>query len=135
MNVTAKEALVRELTQLLHERAGLDKRIAGTQRALKEITRTELEGGSKELPYLNGRISGHALQVLKERGATPRPELVEMLKRGGAGILNKNQMKEINKALDRCLEIGTIRETSSGLVLVHPTKPVKKSGLFGKKKA
>lgn len=134
MNVTAKEALVRELAQLIQERSGIDKRIAARERSLKELTRSELESASTQLPYLNGRISTHAKKILEERGAVPRSDLMEILQKGGAGVLNKNQRKEIDKALERCLSIGTIRETPTGLVSAEPGKPVKKSTLFSKKK-
>lgn len=134
MNVTAKEALVRELAQLIQERSGIDKRIAARERSLKELTRSELESASTQLPYLNGRISTHAKKILEERGSVPRSDLMEILQKGGAGVLNKNQKKEIDKALERCLSIGTIRETPTGLVNAEPGKPVKKSALFSKKK-
>lgn len=131
---SSREALLRELAQLIHERAGIDKRISARERSLKELTRSELENASVQLPYLNGRISAHAKKILEERGAIPRSELVEILQKGGAGVLNKNQRKEIDKALERCLSIGTIRETSTGLANAAPAKPVKKPSLFQKKK-
>lgn len=134
MTATGKEVLVKELAEMIQARVFLDKRIESQKRAIKELTRSELENSSRALPYLNGRISTHAKKILEERGATLRSDLVDILRAGGAGRLAENGPKEIDKALNRCLDLGTIRETSTGLVNADPAKPVKKSSLFSKKK-
>ena len=135
MTATGKEVLIKELAEMLHSRIILDKRIESQKRAIKELTRSELENSSRSLPYLNGRISTHAKRILEERGATPRSDLVEILQNGGAGRLTENGPKEIGKALDRCLDLGTMRETPIGLVNADPTKPAKKTiGLLKKKR-
>ena len=134
MTATPKESIFEALAGKLRARSALDEQIAALEKMLKDAKRLELKQSSKSLPYLDGRISTHAWNILKERGATPRSELIAILESGGAGATHKNAVKEIDKALNRFIDVGKIVETPHGLDIGHPTKPVRKSALFSKKK-
>lgn len=130
---TPKESIFEALRAKLKARDALNDQISDLEKMYKDAKRLELKQSSKSLPYLDGRISTHAWNILKERGPMSRPDLVAELQAGGAAALHKNPVKEIEKALDRFIDVGKIVETKDGLAIGHPKKPVDKSTLFHKK--
>ena len=131
--VTPKESIFEALRAKLKARDALNEQISDLEKMYKDAKRLELKQSSKSLPYLDGRISTHAWNILKEQGAMPRSELIAILESGGAGALHKNPVKEIDKALDRFIEVGKIVEAKNGLSIGDLGKPVRKRTLLRKK--
>lgn len=130
--IVDKEGIVQRLESIKKEKKALDDEEDSLNKALTLVKKSELKRSGADLPYLDGRIAKHILDILKERGPTPEPELRAALEAGGAERLKKKG--QITKSLNRLMDTGKIVETPHGLDIGHPTRPVKKSTLFSRKK-
>lgn len=120
-----KEGILRRIEAIRKQRKTLDEEENALNESLTAYIRSELKRSGAELPYLDGRIGKHILDILNERGPTPAAKLKAILEAGGAGRLKKKG--QIDKSLRTLMRGGKVIETAKGLDIGHTTKPVQRS--------
>jgi hypothetical protein len=128
-----KKTIVERLEEIQKQRKALDDEEDWLDKALTAIRKSELKRSGSDPPYMEGRIAKHILDLLKERGPTPEPELRAILEAGGAEKFKKRG--QITTSLKVLRRGGKVVDTPAGLDIGHPTRPVKKPSPFQKKKS
>lgn len=86
--------------------------------AYNALKRADLKRSGEDLPYIDGRIAKHILNILRERGPIPEPELMAILDAGGGGRFKKSG--QLGRSLNRLKQTGKVVETPAGLAIGKP---------------
>lgn len=125
-----QKGIVQRLDAIKKEKKALDDEAGSLNKALILVRKSELKRSGADFPYIDGRIAKHILDILKERGPTPEPELRAILEAGGAEKFKK--AGQLTKSLNRLKDTHKVVETPNGLDIGHP-KQVRKPALPSKK--